>query len=73
MSKFYGYAPFSGHFWTGKRNFWLEIGELFFRLVHLGVSGVSIQMPFAQLGAKLVYFMESAPRFKKIDIGEANK
>jgi hypothetical protein len=47
MSKFYGYAPFSGHFWTGERIFLVGILKIvFFILVNLGVSGdVSIQMP----------------------------
>jgi hypothetical protein len=69
MRKFYGYAPFSGHFWTGERIFYLDFRKLFFILVNLEVSGdVSIQMPTKMplLGAKVVNFTKNAPHLKKI-------
>jgi len=51
MGTFYGYAPFSGHFWTSEIIFGgtLEnlLEHIFFILLNHGVSGsVSIQMPF---------------------------
>jgi len=82
MGKFYGYAPFSGHFWAGKRIFWRDFGrfiEFFFILLNHGVSGGgSIQMPFlklliAQFGAVFFYFTNNAIRLKKIDNVEAKK
>jgi len=83
MGKFYGNAPFLGHFWTGEKLFWRDFGKFietyFFILLNHGVSGrVSIQMPFFEafncsIWCYFFFFTKNAPYLTIIDNVESKK